>query len=632
MGDTSQVEVLKPPIRRTWWKESAVYQIYPASFKSANCTVDKNLAEVKGDLRGIISKLDYIKELGVDIVWLSPILQSPQVDMGYDISDYRAIDALYGTMEDHDDLIKGLHDRGLKYVMDLVVNHTSDQHEWFRQSRSSKDNPYRDWYFWRPPRYDEAGNRMPPNNWESAFSGSTWTYDETTDEYYLHIFASAQPDLNWDNHAVRDAVDDMIRFWLDRGVDGFRMDVINFISKAPGLPDGKITKPGFLQSGVEHFACGPRLHEYLRGIGAILHEYDGFSVGEMPGVTDTREILKAVGQDRGELAMAFQFDIVTMDIEPGAGSKWEHRDFEPRALKHVVAKWQSFMLENAGWNAVFMENHDQGRTISRYCDDSEEYRTKSAKLLAAHMGLQSGTLFIYQGQELAQINVPESWGLDKYKDIEVINHWKTVLRDYPDDKDKQAAYKRQYRLIGRDNARTPMQWTSDAGTFAGFLPDDRPKDAKPWMSIYPDFERWNAEAQLSDWDSAFLYWQRILALRKQHKDIFVYGDFEMLDVDNDFPNVVAYLRSDRSAEHSQAENEKPGSCLVIANFSKDRLWWRVPEKVEGILFDGRRLRSEAIRQDLRNYTGSAAGDNATERDARGWKIDLMAWEVVVAVA
>ncbi|KIW66174.1 hypothetical protein PV04_08375 [Phialophora macrospora] len=632
MADTAQVTVLKPPLRRTWWKEASVYQIYPASFKSANCTVDQSSGTVKGDLRGIISKLDYIKELGVDIVWLSPILQSPQVDMGYDISDYRAIDSLYGTMEDHDDLIKGLHDRSLKYVMDLVVNHTSDQHEWFRQSRSSKDNPYRDWYFWRPPRYDADGNRVPPNNWESAFSGSAWTYDETTGEYYLHLFASAQPDLNWDNPAVRDAVHDLIRFWLNRGVDGFRMDVINFISKAPGLPDGTITKPGFLQSGIEHFACGPRLHEYLRGIGAILHEYDAFSVGEMPGVGDTKEILKAVGQDRGELAMAFQFDIVGMDIEPGTGTKWEHRDFEPRTLKHVVSKWQSFMLENAGWNAVFMENHDQGRTISRYCDDTGEYRTKSAKLLAAHMGLQSGTIFIYQGQELAQINVPESWGLDEYKDIEVINHWKTVLRDYPHDKEKQAAYKRQYRLIGRDNARTPMQWTSDAGSFAGFLPDDRPQDAKPWMSIHPDFEKWNAEAQLADQDGAFLYWQRILALRKQHKDILVYGDFEMLDVQNECANVIAYLRTDRSPQDSHAVGERAIRCLVITNFSRDRIWWRVPEKVENILFDGRRLRREAIRQDLRNYTGSAAGDNATERDDKGWKIDLMAWEVVVAVA
>ncbi|KAJ9610706.1 hypothetical protein H2200_005483 [Cladophialophora chaetospira] len=629
MENTSQVTVLKPPIRCAWWKEASVYQIYPASFRSANFTVDKDSGTVKGDLRGITSKLDYIKELGVDIVWLSPILQSPQVDMGYDISDYRAIDPLYGTMEDHDEMIKGLHGRGMKYVMDLVVNHTSDQHEWFKQSRSSKDNPYRDWYFWRPPRYDDDGNRVPPNNWESAFSGSTWTYDETTGEYYLHLFASAQPDLNWDNPSVVDAVHSLLRFWLKRGVDGFRMDVINFISKPPGLPDATVGKPGFLQSPIEHIACGPRLHEYLKGLGDILKEHDGFSVGEMPGA-NAKEVLKAVGQDRGELAMAFQFDIVSMDIDPEGGSKWEHRDFHPRTLKDVVATWQSFMLENAGWNAVFMENHDQGRTISRYADDSEEYRTKSAKLLAAHMGLLSGTVFIYQGQELAQINVPKSWSLDEYKDIEVINHWKTVLRNYPHDKEKQAAYKRQYRLIGRDNARTPVQWNSDSNTYAGFLPEGS-KDAKPWMSIHPDFGKWNAEAQVADKDSPFHYWQRILGLRKQYKDIFVYGDFEMLDVENEFPNVVAYLRTDMSIQGSQTESDKVRTCLVIANFSAKRVWWRVPAKAAEILFDERGLKSRTIRYELRNYIGSAAGDNATEKDERGWKIDLMAWEVIVAL-
>lgn len=629
MADISQVTVLKPPIRRTWWKEATVYQIYPASYKSANGTIDKESGTVKGDLRGITSKLDYIKKLGVDIVWLSPILKSPQVDMGYDISDYRDIDPLYGTMKDHDDMIKGLHDRGLKYVMDLVVNHTSDEHEWFKQSRSSKDNPYRHWYFWRPPRYDNDGNRMPPNNWESAFSGSTWTYDETTGEYYLHIFASAQPDLNWENPKVRDAVHDLLRFWLKRGVDGFRMDVINFISKEPGLPDGTITKPGFLQSGLEHFACGPRLHEYLKGLGDILKEFDGFSVGEMPGA-NAKEVLKAVGQDRGELAMAFQFDIVGMDIDPKGGSKWEHRDFDPRTLKDVVATWQSFMLENVGWNAVFMENHDQGRTISRYASDSAEHRTKSAKLLAAHMGLLSGTVFIYQGQELAQINVPKSWGMDEYKDIEALNHWKTVLRDYPDDKEKQAAYRTQYRLIGRDNARTPVQWSSDKDTYAGFLPNDS-KDAKPWMSVHPDFDKWNAEAQLADPDSAFHYWQRILGLRKQYKDIFVYGDFEMLDVENEFGNVVAYLRTDLSTENPQREKDKPQTCVVIGNFSADRMWWRVPERAANILFDERGLKSRAIRYELRNYVGSAAPDNATKKDERGWEIDLMPWEVIVAL-
>ena len=421
----------------------------------------------------------------------------------------------------------------------------------------------------------------------------------------------------------------MIRFWLDRGVDGFRMDVINFISKEPGLPDGKITQPGFLQSGLEHFACGPRLHEYLQGIGAILHEYDAFSVGEMPGVTDTKEILKAVGQDRGELAMAFQFDVVTLDIDPKGGSKWEHRDFDPRNLKHIVAKWQSFMLQNAGWNAVFMENHDQGRTISRYCDDSDEHRTKSAKLLAAHMGLLSGTLFVYQGQELAQINVPESWGMDEYKDIEALNHWKTVLRDFPDDKEKQAAYRRQYRLIGRDNARTPMQWTSDKSTYAGFLPGDASKDDKPWMSIHPDFEKWNAEALLADHDSAFYYWQKILKLRRQNKDLLVYGDFEMLDLDNEFGNVVAYLRSDDSPQES-TQSAGPKKCLVLTNFSEKEVLWRVPVKVEDLLFDGSGLKKGVILKDLRNY--DTESERAIRKDGEeGWKIQLRPWEIIVAM-
>ena len=629
MTDPSQVTVVKPPIQRAWWKESSVYQIYPASFRSANCTVDKETGTVKGDIRGIISKLDYIAQLGVDIVWLSPILQSPQVDMGYDISDYRAIDHLYGTMEDHDALIKGLHDRGMKYVMDLVVNHTSDEHEWFKQSRSSKDNPYRDWYFWRPPRYDADGNRMPPNNWEAAFSGSTWTFDEKTGEYYLHLFASAQPDLNWENPAVVEAVHSLIEFWLKRGVDGFRMDVINLISKEPGLPDGPVTKPGFLQSPGEYVYNGPRLHEYLRGLGQLLQKYNGFSVGEMPGA-DPKEVLKGVGQDRGELAMAFQFDIVSMDIEPDGGSKWVHREFNPRLMKEVVAKWQSFMIENAGWNAVFMENHDQGRTISRYADDSDEWRTKSAKLLAAHMGLQSGTVFIYQGQELAQINVPESWGLDEYKDIEMLNHWKTVLRDYPNDKEKQAAFKKQYRLIGRDNSRTPMQWKPDAGSYSGFLPNDAPKDVKPWMSVHPDIEKWNAETLLQDQDSSFYYWERILQFRKKYPDIFVYGDFEMLDMENECGDVVAYLRTDRSPENQGAGGERLRRCLVITNFSGKRLWWRVPRNAEKILFDDQKPR-RTIRYELRNYIGSAAGDNATEKDDKGWKIDLMPWEVVVAM-
>lgn len=291
-----------PPIKSSPWREASVYQIYPASFKDSN-------GDGFGDIPGIISELDYIKSLGVDMVWLSPVLQSPQVDMGYDISNYEDIYPPYGTMADHDALIQGLHDRGLKYVMDLVVNHTSDQHHWFQQSRSSKANRYRDWYFWRPARHDpQTGERMPPNNWESFFGGSAWTWDDMTQEYYLHLWATEQPDLNWENVEVVNAVHDIIYFWLDRGVDGFRMDVINYISKAPGLPDAQVRKPGFWQKGAEHFACGPRFHEFLQGIGKILDKYNAFSVGEMPdaGIED---IFEAVGQDRGELAMAFHFEM-----------------------------------------------------------------------------------------------------------------------------------------------------------------------------------------------------------------------------------------------------------------------------------------------------------------------------------
>lgn len=596
----------KKTIQRRWWKESAVYQIYPASFKDGN-------GDGLGDIPGIISELDYIKNLGVDVVWLSPCLQSPQVDMGYDISDYRQIHAPYGTMADHDALIQGLHDRGLKYVLDLVVNHTSDQHEWFKQSRSSKNNPYRDWYIWRPARY-ENGNRIPPNNWESAFSGSVWEWDDETQEYYLHIFAKEQPDLNWENPKVVAAVHDIIRFWLDRGVDGFRMDVINLISKAPGLPDGKITKPGFLQSGFEHFACGPRLHEYLRGIGKILEEYDGFSVGEMPGVNDPQEILKAVGQDRGELGMAFHFEIVGIDSQLEA--KWDPRPFSVRELKVIVDKWQSFMLDHQGWNALYMENHDQSRTVSRYCSDGPEYRTKSAKLIAAHLALQSGTVFVYQGQELAQKNIPADWPIEKYKDIECLNHWQTVLRDYPNDKEKQQMYLDEYRRKGRDNARTPMQWTD--GKWAGFMPPGTASTVEPWMDIHPDYPEWNAKVAVKDQDSAYHYWAALLELRKEYKDIFIYGDFEMLDFDHE--TVVAYVRT-ASSNASGTRKEKQ-VAMVVTNFSQGEVWWRIPDRYAGLLTETN------IIERLRNYPEK----NEWKDEAGGQRwILLRPYEAMVAI-
>lgn len=591
-------------IRRAWWKESTVYQIYPASFKDSD-------GDGWGDIPGIISKLDYIKSLGVDIVWLSPILKSPQTDMGYDISDYKTIDSLYGNMTDHDNLIKGLHDRGMKYVLDLVVNHSSDQHPWFQESRSSKDNPYRDWYIWRPARFDETGKRVPPNNWESAFSGSVWEWDDATQEYYLHLFAKGQPDLNWENPKVVAAVHDVIRFWLDKGVDGFRMDVINFISKAPGLPDGKVTKPGFLQSGVDYFACGPRLHEFLKGIGQILREYDAFSVGEMPGVHDKKEILKGVGQDRGELAMAFNFEVV--DLDHVGGSKWTPRTFSVKSLKRVVNKWQTFMLENGGWNAVYAENHDQSRTVSRYCTENPKYRTIAAKMLASSFALQSGTLFVYQGQEWAQVNIPRDWPLSKYKDIEVVNHWKTVLRDHPDDKDFQEKTKQQYWLIGRDNARTPIQWNAN-DQYAGFTIDHPHK--LPWMDVHPDYATWNAENAVADPDSAFHHWRKLLAFRKTEKDTIIYGRFRMLDLEDD--DVVAYVRT----------SDEGRRALVIGNWKEKDVWWPVPHECVDLLFDGANLRADGvILEDLRNYKDA----NQVKVQDEQYFVLLRPFETILAV-
>lgn len=541
------------PIHRAWWKEATVYQVYPASFCDSN-------GDGLGDIPGITSKLDHIKNLGADVVWSSPILDSPQVDMGYDICNYKDIYAPYGTMADHDALIKGLHDRGMKYVLDLVVNHTSNEHPWFKESRSSKDNKYRDWYIWRPAKYSESGERVPPNNWESCFSGSAWEWDEHTQEYYLRLFAYAQPDLNWENPEVVAAVHDIVRFWLDRGVDGFRMDVINFISKEPGLPDAPITKPGFLQNGIQWYSCGPRLHEFFQGLGSILKEYDAFSVGEMPGVYDPQEIAKAVSQDRGELGMAFHFEI--MDLDNGTSSKFgTDQSFNVRGLKDIVNKWQNFMFENAGWNALYMENHDQGRKISRFASDSPEYRVVSSKMLATHLALQSGTVFIYQGQELAQINVPHDWPIEKYKDIECLNHWESIMRDHPDDKDLQARTLKQYRLTARDNARTPVQWS--AAPNAGFTDEG----VTPWMDIHPDYNEWNAESVVKDPNSSYHYWAKILKLRKDHKDIFVYGGFKMVDMPNE--EVVAYLRTSEDGK---------GRALVVTSFSGKDIEWTIPEE------------------------------------------------------
>ncbi|KAL2814022.1 glycoside hydrolase superfamily [Aspergillus granulosus] len=560
---------LTPKGARAWWKESSVYQIYPASFKDSN-------GDGIGDIPGIVSKLDYLKALGVDIVWLSPILQSPQVDMGYDISDYYAIHPPYGTMEDVDKLIQGLHARGMKYVMDLVVNHTSDQHEWFKQSRSSKTNEFRDWYIWRKPRYTADGVRQPPNNWGSYFSGSAWTYDEQTDEYYLHLFAPEQPDLNWENPKVRAAVHKIMRYWLDKGASGFRLDVINFISKDQrflDVPVVDLTKP--YPEGAKYYACGPRLHEYLQELGSILKEYDAFSVGEMPSVYDPVEILNAVGFERQELGMAFQFEI--MDLDHGPQGKFSPGKLRLKELKSVVTKWQSFMYENNGWNALYLENHDQGRSISRFASEKPEYRALSGKMLATFLGLQSGTPFVYQGQEIGTVNLPKSWRIHDFRDLEAINFWNELTQAFPEDTKIHEQTIKELRLKSRDNGRLPMQW--GPGKFADFTSGS----AKPWIGVNEDYEEWNASSQVDDPSSVFNYWANILRLRKAWTDVFVYGSFTLVDEDHEELFVYTRAFDDTTA-------------VVVNNFSEKEVEWAVPDVIATVLNEGRVLTGNVERQ------------------------------------
>ncbi|CEJ59613.1 hypothetical protein PMG11_08230 [Penicillium brasilianum] len=544
-----QVQDLLNEARRASWKEASVYQIWPASFKDST-------GSGTGDLKGVISKVDYLKKLGIDVVWLSPIFESPQVDMGYDISNYRVIDPRYGSIEDVDVLRDRLHERGMKLIMDLVMNHTSDQHEWFKQSRSSRKNKYRDWYIWKPAHFDTQGNRQPPNNWQSHFQGSTWEWDECTGEYYLHLYGKEQPDLNWENPAVRNEVHETMRFWLDRGIDGFRFDVINFVSKGTEFPD---SSSDFFP-GSEFYAAGPRLHEYLQELGSILQEYDAFSVGEMPCVHDTKEIIKSVQEDRGEFNMIFHFEL--MDIDHGAEGKFFPGQWSLPDLKRTVNKWQQFMYQNNGWNALYMENHDQPRAVSRFANDSPEHRIQSAKMIAVFLALQAGTPFVYQGQELGMHNMPAAWPMEEYQDIDCLNHWRLKGQDADDETRKM--FRQEYQKKSRDNARTPVQW--DSSKHAGFTSAE-----KPWMAVNPNYSIINAAAQLDDPSSVFNCWRSVLETRKRYKDIVVYGRFDLVDENND--KIFAYSRT-----------APEGRVLVVCNFSAETAKWvGVPASVQEVI-------------------------------------------------
>ncbi|KAL5400073.1 hypothetical protein PMIN04_000663 [Paraphaeosphaeria minitans] len=552
--------------KHRWWKEAVVYQIYPASFLDTN-------GDGWGDVPGITQKLDYLKDLGVDVIWVSPIYKSPQADMGYDIADYEDIDPSYGTLADVENLIKEVKKRGMKLVMDLVVNHTSDQHAWFLDSRSSKASLKRDWYIWKPAKYDADGNRQPPNNWAMILgeANPAWTWDEGSQEYYLSLFTPEQPDLNWENPEVREAVHNVLRFWLDRGASGFRMDVINLISKVQDFPDADIVVPGNkYQPGDEYFANGPRLHEWLKEINRqVLSKYDTITVGEMPFVRNEDEIIRVVGAESEELNMIFAFDLVDIDNVPG-DFKFTLHPWDAHDLKRIVSRLQRLMLERDGWNSLFVENHDQPRSVSRYTDDSDQWREIGAKLLCMMQTTLAGTIYVYQGEEIGMRNVPPSWGPEEYKDIESINFFKKNAEMYPDDADRRAYARKVMQRKARDNARTPIQW--DNTTHAGFTS----VNSKPWMRLNDDYTNVNVAAQTSGASastSVHAFWKRSLEYRKQNKDLYVYGDFELVHPDKD-PNsseVMAYKRWSESR-----------AVLVVLNFSGKEVEWNL---VDGMNVD-----------------------------------------------
>ena len=517
-------------MEKEWYKEMSVYQIWPRSFCDGN-------GDGIGDLKGVISKLDYIKSLGVDAIWFSPLYPSPNADYGYDIADYKDISPDYGTLDEFKTLLDEAHKRGLKVIMDLVVNHTSDQHKWFLESKKGDDNPYHDYYFWRKGKK----NGKEPNNWRSTFQGKAWEYCKELDEYYLHVFAKGQPDLNMDNPKVRQEVKDIMRFWLDMGVDGFREDVITFISKKPGLPNGF---PLPTATGIEHYMNGPHLKEYLREFKDVLDEYDCFTVGEAPMMT-TKRALEFIKEGDGQLLNTmFHFEHMSCD---NVITNWIKTKFKPQKLKKVYARWQNDLYGKA-WNALYIENHDQPRIISRY--GSEKYRVESGKMLATMYILQSGTPFIYQGQEIGMLNanIPT---IDRYKDVSAINTYALFRKFGFSDKFTM----KLCMYASRDNARTPMQWNAEKN--AGFTTAD-----KAWFDeVNPNYTEINVEAAEKDENSILNYYRKLLQFRKEH-DIVKYGDFELLKTDK---NIFAYIRT--------YENQK---LLVINSFSEAELPFRAP--------------------------------------------------------
>jgi len=531
-------------ITHKWWKEGIIYQIYPQSFYDSN-------GDGIGDLQGIIRKLDYIKSLGVDIIWLNPIYASPLDDNGYDISDYRAINPIYGTMGDFDEMLAEMHKRGLRLLMDLVVNHSSDEHKWFKESRKSKNNPYRDYYYWR-----KGKNGGPPNNWPAVFGGSVWEYDRTTSEYYLHYFSKKQPDLNWENPKVRQEVIDIIRWWLDKGIDGFRLDVISMISKDLVFPDA--TGENFGEMYTRYFCNGPRVHEFIREVhDKSLKDYNVMTVGEGPAITKEAGN-DYTGQNRGELNMIFPLDLMSADWGPDG--RFDPGITDRRKIKSFFREWNE-ALGDDGWMSVFLDNHDSPRMVSRFGNDTT-YRTESAKLLLTLLLTLRGTPSIHYGSEIGMTNASFD-SIDQYKDIESLNFYSEAIKNGMSDHEAI----RRIQISGRDNVRTPMQW--DDRNHGGFTTDT------PWLESNPNYKSINVEMEESDDSGILSFFRQMVAFRKSHKTLS-YGSFT--DLDPDHPHVFHYQRKDADAQFiiilnmsdhttSYAINQA-GAHLSICNYTE----------------------------------------------------------------
>ncbi|AST91570.1 MULTISPECIES: alpha,alpha-phosphotrehalase [Sutcliffiella] len=537
-----------------WWKRSVVYQIYPKSFHDTT-------GNGVGDIQGIISKLDYLKELGIDVIWLTPIYKSPQRDNGYDISDYYSIHEEYGTMEDFDRLLHEAHNRDIKVIMDIVVNHTSTEHEWFQQSKKAKDNKYRDFYIWK----DGKENGSEPTNWQSKFGGNAWEFDKKTGQWYLHLFDVTQADLNWENEEVRQKVYEMMTFWFDKGVDGFRLDVINLISKNQNFPDddGSVA-PG---DGRKFYTDGPRVHEFMNEMNQkVFSKYDSMTVGEMSSTT-IDHCIKYTQPERNELSMTFNFHHLKVDYPNG--EKWSVADFDFQQLKDILSTWQIEMHKGGGWNALFWCNHDQPRIVSRYGDD-KKYHKQSAKMLATSMHMMQGTPYIYQGEEFGMTN-PGYNDISKYRDVESLNLYKMKI----DEGFSEEEVLHILRHKSRDNSRTPVQWDSTPN--AGFT------KGTPWIDVAENFNEINAAVALNEKDSIFYHYKQLIELRKQY-DVITWGDFQLIYKNH--PEIFAYVR-----------NWQDEKLLVVNNFYGKETDFTLPNEV-----DASNMQAEIL---LTNYDDSS---------------------------